>query len=807
MSEPIIRKEGTVMPLVALRGVNLFPKMFMTLDIERKSSIYAINNANKGDRLVFFTAQKDIFVDIPEEKDIYTVGVICRLRQVLQQPGGGICRVMVEGLMRAEAENISLSTKNSSALVKPLEDTQEKVSAVRREALIRSCVSHYEEYLQFTGEFAPEQLLSLFTSTSPSYISDYIAHNTPLNPQAKQQLLEELRPCRRLMELDRLLNHELDILAVEKELNDTTLENISRDQREYYLREEMKIIQAELGQDNGGEDELSEYRAKVEALPVSDEVRQKLNKEINHLSKHPYGSSEAAVIRSYLDTCLELPWGKVSKETTDIEKARKILDRDHYGLDKVKERILEYLAVRQLSQNVRGGLLCLSGAPGTGKTSIAMSVAKATNRKLVRISLGGVHDEADIRGHRKTYIGSMPGRIISGLIQAGTSNPVMVLDEIDKLGSDYRGDPSSALLEVMDPEQNSTFRDHFLELPFDLSDVFFITTANNIDTIPRALLDRMELIELPSYTDEEKVQIAKRHLIPKQRKKHGLTAQQLKISDSALHAIISSYTRESGVRVLERQLAAICRKTAGGIAEGKFSSLSVKPDDLHALLGPAKFKPDEFRLIDSVGLVRGLAWTSAGGEVLDVEVAVVDGTGKLELTGNLGDVMKESAKAAITCIRSRAKQLGIDPDFYKNKDVHIHFPEGAVPKDGPSAGITMTTAIISALTGIPVRHDIAMTGEITLRGRVLPIGGLREKTMAALRNGVKTVIIPADNEADLDEIDPLVREKLSFVPARTIDEVIPAALTALPAQPEEASALQNSTASLVRGHEQFPLRS
>ena len=795
------------MPLVALRGVNLFPKMFMTLDIERKSSIYAINNANKGDRLVFFTAQKDIFVDIPEEKDIYTVGVICRLRQVLQQPGGGICRVMVEGLMRAEAENISLSTKNSSALVKPLEDTQEKVSAVRREALIRSCVSHYEEYLQFTGEFAPEQLLSLFTSTSPSYISDYIAHNTPLNPQAKQQLLEELRPCRRLMELDRLLNHELDILAVEKELNDTTLENISRDQREYYLREEMKIIQAELGQDNGGEDELSEYRAKVEALPVSDEVRQKLNKEINHLSKQPYGSSEAAVIRSYLDTCLELPWGKVSKETTDIEKARKILDRDHYGLDKVKERILEYLAVRQLSQNVRGGLLCLSGAPGTGKTSIAMSVAKAINRKLVRISLGGVHDEADIRGHRKTYIGSMPGRIISGLIQAGTSNPVMVLDEIDKLGSDYRGDPSSALLEVMDPEQNSTFRDHFLELPFDLSDVFFITTANNIDTIPRALLDRMELIELPSYTDEEKVQIAKRHLIPKQRKKHGLTAQQLKISDSALHAIISSYTRESGVRVLERQLAAICRKAAGGIAEGKFSSLSVKPDDLHALLGPAKFKPDEFRLIDSVGLVRGLAWTSAGGEVLDVEVAVVDGTGKLELTGNLGDVMKESAKAAITCIRSRAKQLGIDPDFYKNKDIHIHFPEGAVPKDGPSAGITMTTAIISALMGIPVRHDIAMTGEITLRGRVLAIGGLREKTMAALRNGVKTVIIPADNEADLDEIDPLVRAKLSFVPARTIDEVIPAALTALPAQPEEASALQNSTASLVRGHEQFPLRS
>ena len=807
MSELIIRKEGTVMPLVALRGVNLFPKMFMTLDIERKSSIYAINNANKGERLVFFTAQKDIFVDIPEEKDIYPVGVICRLRQVLQQPGGGICRVMVEGLMRAEAESFSLSTRNSTTFVKPLEDMQEKVSVVRREALIRSCVSHYEEYLQYTGEFAPEQLLSLFTSTSPSYISDYIAHNTPLNPQAKQQLLEELRPCRRLMELDRLLSHELDILAVEKELNDTTLESITRDQREYYLREEMKIIQAELGQDGGGEDELSEYRQKVEALPVTDEVRQKLNKEISHLSKQPYGSSEAALIRSYLDTCLELPWGKFSKETADIEKARKILDRDHYGLQKVKERILEYLAVRQLTSNVKGGLLCLSGAPGTGKTSIALSIAKATNRKVVRISLGGVHDEADIRGHRKTYIGSMPGRIISGLVQAGTSNPVMVLDEIDKLGSDYRGDPAAALLEVMDPEQNSAFRDHFLELPFDLSDVFFITTANNTDTIPRALLDRMELIELPSYTDEEKVQIAKRHLIPKQRKKHGLSAQQLKITDSALHAVISSYTRESGVRVLERQIAAICRKAAGGIAEDKFKAISVKPENLQELLGPAKFKPDEFRLIDSVGLVRGLAWTSAGGEVLDVEVAVVDGSGKLELTGNLGDVMKESAKAAITCIRSRAKQLGIDPEFYKNKDIHIHFPEGAIPKDGPSAGITMTTAIISALTGIPVRHDIAMTGEITLRGRVLAIGGLREKTMAALRNGVKTVIIPADNEADLDEIDPLVRSKLSFITAGTIDDVIPAALTELLPVIEEAALPQNSTASLVRGHEQFPLRS
>ncbi|MBQ6428734.1 MAG: LON peptidase substrate-binding domain-containing protein, partial [Oscillospiraceae bacterium] len=455
MADVIIRKEGVTIPMVALRGINLFPKMFMTLDIERKSSVAAISNANKGDRLVFFVAQKDFFVDIPEEKDLYTVGVICRIRQVLQQPGGGICRVMVEGLMRASAQEMNLSPKNCTAHVIPLEDAAEKVSAVRREALIRSCVAHFEEYLQYTGEFTPEQLLSLYTSTAPSYISDYISHNTPLSPAAKQHLLEELRPCRRLLELDRLLNHELDVLAVEKELNDTTIESITRDQREYSLREEMKIIQAELGQEGSGEDELSEYRKKVEALPVTDEVREKLMKEITHLSKQPYGSSEAAVIRSYLDTCLELPWGKLSKETADIDKARKILDRDHYGLDKVKERILEYLAVRQLAPDVKGGLLCLSGAPGTGKTSVAMSIARATNRKLVRISLGGVHDEADIRGHRKTYIGSMPGRIISGLMQAGTCNPVMVLDEIDKLGSDYRGDPSAALLEVMDPEQNS----------------------------------------------------------------------------------------------------------------------------------------------------------------------------------------------------------------------------------------------------------------------------------------------------------------------------------------------------------------
>ena len=547
---------------------------------------------------------------------------------------------------------------------------------------------------------------------------------------------------------------------------------MNHNQREYYLREEMKVIQAELGED----DDIETYRSKIEALPVSDEIRARLNKELGRLSKQPFGSSEAAVIRSYLDTCLDIPWGKKTQETINIAKARKILDEDHYGLEKVKERVCEYLAVKQLSPDIKGGLLCLVGPPGTGKTSIAQSIARATNRKLVRISLGGVHDEAEIRGHRRTYIGSMPGRIISGVIQAGSCNPLMVLDEIDKLASDYRGDPAAALLEAFDGEQNYAFRDNFLEIPFDLSEVFFITTANSLDTIPRALLDRMEVIELSSYTDEEKLQIAKKHLIPKQRKKHGLRANQLRIEDAAVREMIRSYTRESGVRLLEREIAAACRKAASGIAEEKFKSLSLKAGQLEEVLGPAKYKADELRLRDEVGLVRGLAYTSVGGEVLDVEVAVMEGSGHLELTGNLGDVMKESAKAALSYIRSRADMLGIDPDFYKNKDIHIHFPEGAIPKDGPSAGITMTIAMISALTGLPVRHDIAMTGEITLRGRVMAIGGLREKTMAALRAGVKTVIIPAENEPDLEKIDPLVRKQLNFVPTEHVDNVLSLAL-------------------------------
>ena len=772
------------MPMLALRGLHIFPGMMLTFDVERPASVAALGMASGLDQQIFLAAQKDLSSDMPEEDGIYHVGTVCRIRQQLRQPRGSICRVMVEGLYRAEAVSMDTNPKGYTAELRLLPDRAERVQSERMEALLRNCMSLYEEYLHLNQDIPAEQILNILANPNPAYVSYYIGQNVQFSNEDKQRILETIYPSRRLALVGQMLNKELNILSIEKELNEETQEHINRNQREYYLREEMKIIQSELGEE-GQVDDIDEYRQKIQALPVSDEIRDKLLKELIRLVKQPFGSSEAAVLRGYLDVCLEIPWGQKTEETVDLAKARKILDDEHYGLDKVKERILEYLAVKQLSPEIKGGLLCLVGPPGTGKTSIAMSVAKATNRKLVRVSLGGVHDEAEIRGHRKTYIGSMPGRIISGITQAGSCNPLMVLDEIDKLASDYRGDPASALLEALDPEQNSSFRDNFLELPFDLSQVFFITTANNRNTIPRALLDRMEVIELSSYTDEEKLQIAKRHLLPKQRKKHGLKAGQLRIDDKAMREIIDSYTRESGVRTLERQLAAICRKTASFVAEGKGKSITVRAGKLEPLLGPAQFKRDGKRVKDEVGLVRGLAYTSVGGEVLDVEVAVLDGTGKLELTGNLGDVMKESARAAVTYIRSRADVLGISSDFYKTKDIHIHFPEGAIPKDGPSAGITVCVATVSALTGRAVRSDVAMTGEITLRGRVLPIGGLREKTMAALRAGVSTVIIPADNEPDLADIDQTVRGKLQFVPTDHVDKILDLVLAA-PAGTEQA---------------------
>lgn len=773
MSETYTRTEK--LPMIALRGLTMFPDVILTFDVEREPSLRALEMSVIGNRDIFLVAQKNVAVDVPEEKDMYSVGVVCRVKQQIRQPQSSIRRVTVEGLYRARAEHMVLTGRAYTADVTPLPDKEERVSEDRIVALVRSCFSMYHDYLSENPEAMTEQLISVLSVNEPGGVANHIAHNVNLNYDEKQSLLEELYPSRRLVRLGKILRRELNILQLERELADATQEQMNQNQREYYLREEMKIIQAELGED-GQTDDIGEYRRKISALAAPDEIKEKLNKELSRLMKQPFGSSEAAVLRGYLDTCLELPWGKKTTETIDLEKARKLLDDEHFGLEKVKDRVIEYLAVKKLSPNIKGGLICLVGPPGTGKTSIAMSIAKAVNRKLVRVSLGGVHDEAEIRGHRKTYIGSMPGRIINGIIQAKSCNPLMVLDEIDKLGSDYRGDPSAALLEALDGEQNSTFRDNFLEIPFDLSEVFFITTANTLDTIPRALLDRMEIIQLASYTDEEKLQIAKRHLLPKQRKKHGLRANQLRVSDEALREIIRAYTRESGVRTLEREIARLCRRAACDIAEEKCKGVSVKAGGLEPLMGPAKFKPEHLRVRDEVGLVRGLAYTSVGGEVLDVEVAVVDGSGKLELTGNLGDVMKESARAAMTYIRSRAGVLGIEHDFYKTKDIHIHFPEGAVPKDGPSAGITVTIALISALTGAPVRHDVAMTGEITLRGRVLPIGGLREKTMAAMRAGVKTVIIPADNEADLENIDQTVRRALEFVPTDHVDKVLDVAL-------------------------------
>ena len=773
MSETYTRTEK--LPMIALRGLTMFPDVILTFDVEREPSLRALEMSVIGNRDIFLVAQKNVAVDVPEEKDMYSVGVVCRVKQQIRQPQSSIRRVTVEGLYRARAEHMVLTGRAYTADVTPLPDKEERVSEDRIVALVRSCFSMYHDYLSENPEAMTEQLISVLSVNEPGGVANHIAHNVNLNYDEKQSLLEELYPSRRLVRLGKILRRELNILQLERELADATQEQMNQNQREYYLREEMKIIQAELGED-GQTDDIGEYRRKISALAAPDEIKEKLNKELSRLMKQPFGSSEAAVLRGYLDTCLELPWGKKTTETIDLEKARKLLDDEHFGLEKVKDRVIEYLAVKKLSPNIKGGLICLVGPPGTGKTSIAMSIAKAVNRKLVRVSLGGVHDEAEIRGHRKTYIGSMPGRIINGIIQAKSCNPLMVLDEIDKLGSDYRGDPSAALLEALDGEQNSTFRDNFLEIPFDLSEVFFITTANTLDTIPRALLDRMEIIQLASYTDEEKLQIAKRHLLPKQRKKHGLRANQLRVSDEALREIIRSYTRESGVRTLEREIARLCRRAACDIAEEKCKGVSVKAGGLEPLMGPAKFKPEHLRVRDEVGLVRGLAYTSVGGEVLDVEAAVVDGSGRLELTGNLGDVMKESARAAMTYIRSRAGVLGIEHDFYKTKDIHIHFPEGAVPKDGPSAGITVTIALISALTGAPVRHDVAMTGEITLRGRVLPIGGLREKTMAAMRAGVKTVIIPADNEADLENIDQTVRRALEFFPTDHVDKVLDVAL-------------------------------
>ena len=770
------------MPALALRGLTIFPNMLLHFDVGRESSIKALDEAMTSGQTIFLVAQRDLAVENPQEGDLYTIGTISNVRQILRLPGDNV-RVMVEGISRGRLCHV---VESAPYLVAQVEEIPAEVSvkrSARTEALIRQTYELFESYIELAPKMTQDILLSVLSSEDPGYIADYIAQNLPMRTGDKQVILEELRPVRRLEKLSQNLRREVEILELEQEMQNKVRDQLTRSQRDYVLREQLKVLQQELGEDQqgSGDQEFDDYRRQISAAKLPEEVREKLEKELRRLEKQPFGSAEATVIRNYLDTVLELPWGKKTKERVNVEAARKVLDADHYGLDKVKERILEFLAVKQLAPQLKGQILCLVGPPGVGKTSIASSVARAIHRNMARISLGGVHDEAEIRGHRKTYVGAMPGRVIAAIQQAGSCNPLLLLDEIDKLGNDQRGDPASALLEVLDGEQNGTFRDHFLEVPFDLSDVLFITTANTLDTIPRPLLDRMEVIELSSYTDEEKVQIARRHLLPKELKRHGLTKAQLRLTDDAIRALIRGYTRESGVRVLERELGALCRKAAMRVVSDGVKSVSITDKNLETYLGIPRYHPDHLPQSEQVGVVNGLAWTSVGGEILEVEVSVVPGSGKIELTGNLGDVMKESAHTALTCIRSRTQQLGIEGDFYKTKDIHIHFPEGAVPKDGPSAGIAITTAMVSALTNTPVKRELAMTGEITLRGRVLPIGGLKEKTMAAYRNGITTVIIPADNEKDLEEIDPTVRSGLRFVTAEQIDAVLAEALSLEPA--------------------------
>ena len=763
------------MPTVAIRGMAVFPNMQLHFEVSRKQSIAALKAAMAGNREIFLVMQKDLRQEEPTQPDeFYSMGVICNVQQILSSPNSDNLRVAVEGVSRGSVVEFQRTSPYLVTLVQQRTTTRIKSEDKDyAKALVRVCKDDFQEYACFVPNMPTEFILDVLSREEPGELADFIASNTAISPDKKQLILAELNPLVRMEKLCALLRSETQILELEEGIQNKVQDQMDQNQREYYLREQMRAISVEL--DGEEADEAAVFHEKIEALDIDEAGRKKLLQECSRFDKTGKASPEAMVIRTYLETCLSLPWNVYTTDDLDLKKAQKVLDDDHYGLDKVKKRMIEMLAVRKLAPDIKGQIICLVGPPGVGKTSIAKSVAAAMGRKYARVSLGGVKDEAEIRGHRKTYIGSMPGRIINAIQQAGSCNPLILLDEVDKLSSDYKGDPSSALLEVLDGEQNDTFRDHYIELPFDLSRVLFITTANNRDAIPQPLLDRMELIELGSYTAEEKFNIAKKHLLPKQAKRHGLNGRTLRVSDAALREIIEGYTREAGVRQLEREIASVCRKGAVAVADGA-KSFGVKPENLKDILGTRKYEREDKFIKDEIGVARGLAWTAVGGEMLDVEAAVLEGTGKLELTGSLGDVMKESAHAAISFIRSKADELGIAPDFYKQKDIHLHFPEGAVPKDGPSAGITITTALVSALTGIPVKSSVAMTGEVTLRGRVLPIGGLKEKTMAAYLAGVKTVIIPQRNVSSLDEVEAVVKENVEFVPVSDVSQVLEVAL-------------------------------
>ncbi|WP_285755586.1 endopeptidase La [Parageobacillus sp. G301] len=769
----VVKKKELVVPLLPLRGLLVFPTMVLHLDVGREKSVKALETAMVEDHIILLTSQKDVSIDEPDMDDLYQMGTLARVKQLLKLPNGTF-RVLVEGIARAIiTETVS---EEPYFMVKVEKFVDRTTKDLEDEALKRTMLEYFEQYINLSKRLSADIYASIADIDEPGRMADIIASHLPLKLEEKQRILETIDVKERIHKIIQILHNEKEVLQLEKKISMRVKQSMERTQKEYYLREQMKAIQKELGEKEGKAGEVEALKEKIEAAGMPSHVKETALKELDRYEKIPATSAESAVIRNYLDWLIALPWSTQTEDIHDIKRAEAILNEDHYGLEKVKERVLEFLSVQQLTKSLKGPILCLAGPPGVGKTSLARSIAKSLNRRFVRISLGGVRDESEIRGHRRTYVGAMPGRIIQGMKKAGTINPVFLLDEIDKMSSDFRGDPSAALLEVLDPEQNHTFSDHYIEEPYDLSKVMFIATANNLATIPQPLLDRMEIITIPGYTEVEKLQIAKRHLFPKQLKEHGLKKSSLQVRDDAMMGIIRYYTREAGVRELERQIAAICRKAARLIVSKEKKRVIITEKNIEEFLGKRKYRYGQAELEDQVGVATGLAYTAFGGDTLSIEVSLAPGKGKLVLTGKLGDVMKESAQAAFSYVRSRAEQLGIDPEFHEKYDIHIHVPEGAVPKDGPSAGITIATALISALTGRPVNRFVGMTGEITLRGRVLPIGGLKEKTLSAHRAGLKKVILPKDNEKDLEDIPDVVKNDLQFVLVSHLDEVLQHAL-------------------------------
>ncbi|WP_404329451.1 endopeptidase La [Mesobacillus maritimus] len=765
--------EQLTVPLLPLRGLLVYPTMVLHLDVGREKSVQALEKAMVEDHLIFLTTQKDVSIDEPTEDELYRMGTLTKVKQMLKLPNGTI-RVLVEGLKRAEIVEFYDDESHFSASLKTYEDRDTK--DVEDEALMRTMLEYFEQYIKLSKKISAETHTSVTDIEEPGRMADIISSHLPLKLKEKQEILETLDEKERMNRVIEIIHNEKEVLNLEKKIGQRVKRSMERTQKEYYLREQMKAIQKELGDKEGKTGEVSELTDKIEKAGMPEHVKATALKELDRYEKVPSTSAESAVIRNYIDWLVALPWTKATEDDLDIKKAETVLNEDHYGLEKVKERVLEYLAVQKLTNSLKGPILCLAGPPGVGKTSLARSIAKSLNRNFVRVSLGGVRDESEIRGHRRTYVGAMPGRVIQGMKKAGTINPVFLLDEIDKMSSDFRGDPSSAMLEVLDPEQNHSFSDHYIEETYDLSKVMFVATANNLGTVPGPLLDRMEIITIAGYTELEKVHIAKDHLLRRQIKDHGLSETQLQISDEGLLEIIRHYTREAGVRSLERQLATICRKTARIIVTDSEKQVVIDDKNVVDFLGKPKFRYGEAELEDQVGVATGLAYTTVGGDTLQIEVSLSPGKGKLVLTGKLGDVMKESAQAAFSYVRSKTKELGIDEDFHEKLDIHIHVPEGATPKDGPSAGITIATALVSALSGRPIRREVGMTGEITLRGRVLPIGGLKEKTLSAHRAGLTKIICPKDNEKDIDDIPESVREQLEFVLVSHVDEVLNHAL-------------------------------